>query len=72
MYTNYSVFISGQLQSKKFMEQTFGERIIITKLSQIFSISESELNVSMISDQIADQVVKRYNQQAGQILKSNK
>lgn len=42
---------------------------IITKLSEIFNITESELNVSMISDQIADQVVKRYNQQAKQILK---
>lgn len=42
---------------------------IITKLSAIFEISESELNVSMISDQIANQVVKRYNQQAEQILK---
>lgn len=42
---------------------------IITKLSEIFNITESELNVSMISDQIAGQVVKRYNQQAEQILK---
>lgn len=42
---------------------------IISKLSEIFKITESELNVSMISDQIADQVVKRYNQQAEQILK---
>lgn len=43
--------------------------LIIAKLSEIFSISESELNVSMISDQIADRVVKRYYQQAEQILK---
>ena len=42
---------------------------IITKLSEIFNITESELNVSMASDQIANQVVKRYNQQAEQILK---
>jgi len=42
---------------------------IINKLAQIFDISESELNVSMISDQIANQVVKKYNQQAQQILK---
>jgi len=42
---------------------------IIHKLAQIFEVSESELNVSMISDQIANQVVKKYNQQAQQILK---
>ncbi|MEQ9424274.1 MAG: helix-turn-helix transcriptional regulator [Cyclobacteriaceae bacterium] len=42
---------------------------IISKLSQIFNVSESELSVSMISDQIADHVVKKYNQQAMQILK---
>lgn len=42
---------------------------IITKLSEIFNVPEAELKVSMISDQIADQVVKRYNQQAEQILK---
>jgi len=42
---------------------------IINKLAQIFDVSESELNVSMISDQIANQVVKKYNQQARQILK---
>lgn len=42
---------------------------IIYKLAQIFDVSESDLNVSMISDQIANQVVKKYNQQARQILK---
>ncbi len=41
---------------------------IIKKLSQIFNIAESELNVSMVSDQIANEVVKKYNQQAQQIL----
>lgn len=42
---------------------------IIHKLAEIFDVSESELNVSMISDLIANQVVKKYNQQAQQILK---
>ena len=42
---------------------------IINKISQIFNVSESDLSISMISDQIADQVVKRYIQQAEQILK---
>lgn len=42
---------------------------ILYKLSQIFEITESELSVSMISDQIANQVVKKYDQHALQILK---
>lgn len=42
---------------------------ILNKLSQIFDITESELSVSMISDQIANHVVKKYDQHAQQILK---
>ncbi len=43
--------------------------LIISKLSEIFGISESELSVSMISDQIVDQVISKYNEQAEQILR---
>lgn len=42
---------------------------IIRKLSEIFEIPESKLHISMVSDQIVDQVMKKYTQQAEEILK---
>lgn len=42
---------------------------IISKLSQTFGLNETELNVSLISDKIADQVVKSYEEYAEEILK---
>jgi len=42
---------------------------IIKELSNLFGIEEEELNVSMISDQIVRQVVKRYDKQAHEILR---